>query len=609
MTPRGNRVHTEIVPTVVPSAHVPPSKQEPYMCLSQEVEALGRGEVKYSAETKCLPLVITIFSAPNYCDSYENKGAILTLGRSLGEFQFAQYDCVEHPAPDDIDSEMNNQIAAVVANCPYMPSSFQDFVRLALELGFEEDLFEEEEDRTIHDDRIGDRCGNIVVHTRDGVEHAVSLSNCPITAQDVIAQSSDVSPFIQSSNASSSAPCISVDYNSSNGTFGSNVSSSSLVAGEIEAKLPEVAAKSEPLHTNYPFSSSPLYKGKRHSESSPLLKSQSLFTEYAHDYSLKGVSPQLMPAQKPPLFKNSSENHVVSPPPHRRSSISSMASPAGERKSMGADGYIRQRKGSQYRSSLSIEVVDSPAQSETISRVTSTPADQMKAFDRLLNQRVDSWRERRGSAPTPGTRGRRASVTLTSGSALSRGATMLSPNFRRPDKLDSDDDTIVTASTSNTLTPPTSAIKFPIVSGQRTSLGGSEISELSPVYSPSPQVPPRPENLLTPPYIMPKHDLLSPIIPLTGLNESKEETPSKKRPLWGKVLSLIRGQSSGKTGDASAESPIGTDEKSFIKRQSFAVAHAFDAINERHPDVTKGALDVCQLKYHTLLILDSKFIS
>ncbi|CAM9254970.1 unnamed protein product, partial [Ectocarpus fasciculatus] len=76
---------------------------------------------------KCLPLVITVFSAPNYCDRYENKAAILTLGRALDEFQFVQYDCVEHPVPDDIANEMNNQIAAVVASCPYMPTSFQDF--------------------------------------------------------------------------------------------------------------------------------------------------------------------------------------------------------------------------------------------------------------------------------------------------------------------------------------------------------------------------------------------------------------------------------------------------------------------------------------------------
>jgi hypothetical protein len=71
---------------------------------------------------------VTVFSAPNYCGKYANKGAILLLGYELDEFQYIQYDCVPHPPPSTVENEMNNQIAAVLKACPYMPSTLGVFV-------------------------------------------------------------------------------------------------------------------------------------------------------------------------------------------------------------------------------------------------------------------------------------------------------------------------------------------------------------------------------------------------------------------------------------------------------------------------------------------------
>lgn len=48
-----------------------------------EVEADGR--------------VITIFSAPNYCDQMKNKGAFIRFKGSDMRPQFVQFDAVEHP--------------------------------------------------------------------------------------------------------------------------------------------------------------------------------------------------------------------------------------------------------------------------------------------------------------------------------------------------------------------------------------------------------------------------------------------------------------------------------------------------------------------------------
>jgi hypothetical protein len=53
--------------------------------------------VPYST-THVIPPLLTIFSAPNYCDRYENKGAVLLIDKELDGFRVIQYDCVEHPA-------------------------------------------------------------------------------------------------------------------------------------------------------------------------------------------------------------------------------------------------------------------------------------------------------------------------------------------------------------------------------------------------------------------------------------------------------------------------------------------------------------------------------
>jgi len=49
------------------------------------------------------PYVITLFSAPNYCDYYSNKASVLILEN--GNVSIKQYDQVDHPyhLPDQID--------------------------------------------------------------------------------------------------------------------------------------------------------------------------------------------------------------------------------------------------------------------------------------------------------------------------------------------------------------------------------------------------------------------------------------------------------------------------------------------------------------------------
>ena len=70
---------------------------------AHEVQADGFRFYKWNGE-KDFPVVITVFSAPNYCDVYNNKGAILAL--DVGAVNIKQYNYSAHPflLPKRIDA-------------------------------------------------------------------------------------------------------------------------------------------------------------------------------------------------------------------------------------------------------------------------------------------------------------------------------------------------------------------------------------------------------------------------------------------------------------------------------------------------------------------------
>lgn len=103
--------------------------------VTQESGSPGFEPPQFATYTEDFPPVITIFSAPNYCDRYQNKAAILRIDLALDEFRVIQYSCVEHPVPEVAESQMDNHFLAIINTCPYMPTSLSNFVRLAVELG------------------------------------------------------------------------------------------------------------------------------------------------------------------------------------------------------------------------------------------------------------------------------------------------------------------------------------------------------------------------------------------------------------------------------------------------------------------------------------------
>ena len=67
-----------------------------------------------------IPPVITVFSAPNYCDKYGNDAAVMTVHKS-GELSYKKYSAVEHPSPLLINSKQDQLLSSLKNQLPYMP--------------------------------------------------------------------------------------------------------------------------------------------------------------------------------------------------------------------------------------------------------------------------------------------------------------------------------------------------------------------------------------------------------------------------------------------------------------------------------------------------------
>eukprot|EP00903_Cladosiphon_okamuranus_P019652 g18069.t1 len=84
---------------------------------------------------KMLPPVITVFSAPNYCDRYGNRAAVLELLCEELEPQVEHFECVDHPDRLNRPDRSEVHLTALIESCPYMPTTFRDFVKLAGRMG------------------------------------------------------------------------------------------------------------------------------------------------------------------------------------------------------------------------------------------------------------------------------------------------------------------------------------------------------------------------------------------------------------------------------------------------------------------------------------------
>jgi len=78
------------------SAIAPFLKRNHLACVIRAHQVVGEGakEHFFMAQQE-FPLVVTVFTAPNYCDMYGNKGAVLKILDD--DFEYHQFDAVSHP--------------------------------------------------------------------------------------------------------------------------------------------------------------------------------------------------------------------------------------------------------------------------------------------------------------------------------------------------------------------------------------------------------------------------------------------------------------------------------------------------------------------------------
>ena len=101
-----------------------------------------------------IPLVTTVFSAPDYCGRYGNLGAFVVLQsdysltdlddvvseslprHSHGQVTAVQFSEAEHPEPKSHGEGAVNRVQLrLEESCPWMPTTFSEFVKRAIELG------------------------------------------------------------------------------------------------------------------------------------------------------------------------------------------------------------------------------------------------------------------------------------------------------------------------------------------------------------------------------------------------------------------------------------------------------------------------------------------
>ena len=73
------------------------------------------------------PSIITIFSAPNYCGSYHNKGAVLVLDSN--KIGIKQYHEVDHPYHFEKNKDTNHEMDLFEWSFPLIAQKVSEMIK------------------------------------------------------------------------------------------------------------------------------------------------------------------------------------------------------------------------------------------------------------------------------------------------------------------------------------------------------------------------------------------------------------------------------------------------------------------------------------------------
>jgi serine/threonine-protein phosphatase 2B catalytic subunit len=106
------------------------------LCVIRAHEAQEEGYKLYKKTSAGFPSVICVFSAPNYCDTYDNKAAVVKFNNNT--MNVKQYHSSEHPY------YLPNFMSAFTWSMPYVGERITDMLVAIMKLGDEEDEAEAE---------------------------------------------------------------------------------------------------------------------------------------------------------------------------------------------------------------------------------------------------------------------------------------------------------------------------------------------------------------------------------------------------------------------------------------------------------------------------------
>jgi serine/threonine-protein phosphatase 2B catalytic subunit len=89
--------------------------------------------------TNDFPMVITVFSAPNYCDVYKNKGAIVKFENNTLNIQ--QYNSAKHPY------HLQNFMDVFAWSIPYVSTKIIEMILSICKKGVAEEVETEDKDK------------------------------------------------------------------------------------------------------------------------------------------------------------------------------------------------------------------------------------------------------------------------------------------------------------------------------------------------------------------------------------------------------------------------------------------------------------------------------
>jgi len=132
------------------AAIAPFLKRNRLACVIRAHQVVGEGAKEHFFMTQQeFPMVVTVFTAPNYCDMYGNKGAVLKILDD--DFEYHQFDAVSHPF------HLPNFVVVLGFSVPYIMESLVSILANLVVAIKEENASNTDPNKTERDKKLSEK--------------------------------------------------------------------------------------------------------------------------------------------------------------------------------------------------------------------------------------------------------------------------------------------------------------------------------------------------------------------------------------------------------------------------------------------------------------------